>query len=294
MPSSQSARRDNRTENDQGLMRALNLKEFYPSRSTNARKGDFGRVVVCGGSDRYAGCLAFNSLAALRAGADLAIVVAPRRAADIVAGYSPDLITVPCNSPYPDPNTAIELLENADSLVLGCGVTRNPESHRALVDIIQRCKTPMVLDAEALHALAASPESIKGKKTLLSPNAGEYQVLSGKPWPTTLDAKRVAVETLARQYSTTVIVKGAPDLISDGEQTFEDLQGSPYLTKGGYGDLLAGAAGAHLARGRTPFDAARVAAFVVGRAGELAAGKFGESTLASDVLLFFSSVIRSD
>ena len=114
MPSVPSTLRVNRTRNDQDSMRPLNLREFYPSRSTNARKGDFGRVVVCGGSDRYAGCLAFNSLAALRAGADLAIVVAPRRAADIVAGYSPDLITVPCNSPFPDPNTAIELLENAD------------------------------------------------------------------------------------------------------------------------------------------------------------------------------------
>jgi len=291
MPSVPSALRANRTRNDQGSMRPLDLKEFYPSRSTNARKGDFGRVVVCGGSDRYAGCLAFNSLAALRAGADLAIVVAPKRAADIVAGYSPDLITVPCTSAFPDPNTAIELLENADSLVLGCGVTRNSESHKALVDIVQRCKTPMVLDAEALHALAANPESIKGKKALLTPNAGEYQVLSRKPWPTTLDAQRDALETLARQYNATVIVKGAPDLISDGDQTFEDLQGSPYLTKGGYGDLLAGVAGAHLARGRTPFDAARVAAFVVGRAGELASGKFGESTLASDVLSYFSSVV---
>src|SRR6266446_5518351 len=180
---SQSARRDNRTGNDQGLMRALNLKEFYPSRSTNARKGDFGRVVVCGGSDRYAGCLAFNSLAALRAGADLAIIVAPRRAADIVAGYSPDLITVPCNSPYPEPDIATELLENADSLVLGCGVTRTPESHRALLDIIQRCKSPMVLDAEALHAIATTPDTIKGKQGLLTPNVGEYKVLSKSPWP---------------------------------------------------------------------------------------------------------------
>src|SRR6266446_10129128 len=183
MPSSQSARRDNRTGNDQGLMRALNLKEFYPSRSTSARKGDFGRVVVCGGSDRYAGCLAFNSLAALRAGADLAIVVAPRRAADIVAGYSPDLITVPCDSPFPDPDVAIELLENADSLVMGCGVTRTPESHKALLDIIQRCRTPMVLDAEALHAIATTPDTIKGKQGLLTPNVGEYKVLSKSPWP---------------------------------------------------------------------------------------------------------------
>jgi len=276
-----------------GAKRGLSLKEFYPSRSNNARKGDFGRVIVCGGSDRYAGCLAFNSLAALRAGTDLATVVAPKRAADIVAAYSPDLITVPCDSSFPDPNIVIELLENADALVVGCGVIRTPESHGALLDIIQRCKTPMVLDAEALHALAAKAGSIKGKQVLLTPNAGEYRVLSGTSWPPAADARRTAVKTLAKQYDATVIVKGAPDIVSDGERTYVDPRGSPYMTKGGYGDLLAGVAGAHLARGRTPFDAARVAAFIVGRAGELASAKFGESTLASDVLQFFSSVISS-
>src|SRR5207253_6732858 len=176
-----------RTLDARGPVRGLSLKDFYPSRSSNARKGDFGRVIVCGGSDRYAGCLAFNSLAALRAGADLAIVVAPRRAADIVSGYSPDLITVPCDSSFPDPNIAIELLENADGLVVGCGVTRTPESHRALLDIIQRSKSPMVLDAEALHAIATAPDTIKGKHVLLTPNAGEYQVLSKSPWPENVD-----------------------------------------------------------------------------------------------------------
>lgn len=271
----------------------MSLKEFYPSRSYNVRKGDFGRVVICGGSERYAGCLAFNSLAAMRAGADLAIVVAPKRAADIVAGYSPDLITVPCDSPFPDPNTASELLENADSLVIGCGVTRTPASHRALVDIIQRCKTPMVLDAEAIHAIASEPDALKGKKALLTPNAGEYQVLSGSPWPETVDDKKAAIQRLAKQYKATVIVKGAVDFISDGERIHLDTAGSPYLTKGGYGDLLAGVAGAHLARGRNPFDAAKVGAFIVGKAGELASARFGESTLASDVLSYLSSVIRS-
>ena len=229
----------------------------------------------------------------MRAGADLAIVVAPRRAADIVAGYSPDLITVPCDSPFPDPNIAIEAIENADSLILGCGVTRSVEAHRALLDIIQRSKIPMVLDAEALHSLATSADAIKGKKVLLTPNAGEYQVLSGTAWPPKLDAKRTAVENLAKQYDATVVVKGDPDVISDGKRTHVDRRGSPFLTKGGYGDLLAGVAGALLARGRDPFDAGRVAAFVVGRAGELASSKLGESTLASDVLTYLSLVIHS-
>jgi len=269
----------------------LDLKKFYPPRPTSARKGDFGRIIVCGGSERYSGCLGFNSLAALRGGADLAIVVAPKRAADIVAGYSPDLITVPCDTPFPDPKTAAEMLEKADSLVLGCGVSRTSESHDALREIISGCKVPMVLDAEALHAISAGPDSIKGKTVLLTPNAGEFQVMTGTTYPSAPDDRRLAVENLAKLFGTTVIVKGSPDIISDGKRSHVDLQGSPYMTKGGYGDLIAGVAGAHLARGRTPFEAATVAAFIVGRAGELASAKFGESTLASDVLDLFSSVI---
>lgn len=271
----------------------MNLKEFYPTRSNSARKGDFGRVIVCGGSDRYAGCLAFNGLAAMRAGADLAIVVAPRRAADIVAGYSPDLITVPCDTPFPDPDTTVEMLENADALVIGCGVSRTTESHRALTNIIERCTKPMVVDAEALHAMAPKMDSIQGRSVLLTPNAGEYRVLAGKDWPEEGGERVAAVKELAAQYKATVIVKGAVDFISDGTRVHLDRNGSSYMTKGGYGDLLAGVAGAHLARGKNAFDAARVAAFVVGRAGEQASARLGESTLASDVLAQFSSVLQT-
>jgi hydroxyethylthiazole kinase-like uncharacterized protein yjeF len=270
----------------------LNLKEFYAARSNSARKGDFGRVIVCGGSDRYAGCLALNGLAAIRAGADLAIIVAPKRAADIVAGYSPDLITVPCDTSFPDPDTTVEVLENADALVIGCGVVRSTESHRALANIIERCTKPMVVDAEALHALASRMDSIQGKSVLLTPNAGEFRVLAGQDWPKGQRERITAVQELATQYKTTVIVKGAVDFISDGTRVYLDHNGSNYMTKGGYGDLLAGVAGAHLARGKNPFDAARVAAFIVGRAGEQASARLGESTLASDALAQISSVLR--
>jgi NAD(P)H-hydrate epimerase len=151
----------------------------------------------------------------------------------------------------------------------------------------------MVLDAEALHAIAASTDAISGKNALLTPNVGEYQILSGSTWPETVDGRRTAVQGLAKQYNATVIVKGAVDFVSDGDRVHLDNTGSPYLTKGGYGDLLAGVAGAHLARGRSPFDAAKVAAFIVGKAGELAGAWFGESVLASDVLSHIDLVVRS-
>jgi hydroxyethylthiazole kinase-like uncharacterized protein yjeF len=270
----------------------VDLSEFYRNRPKQSRKGDFGRVAVVGGSDTYAGCLIFNALAALRAGADLSTVVAPRRAADIVASYSPDLITVPCDTKYPDPGTAKKQLDRADALVIGCGVQRTSAAHNALLSIIKACRAPIVADAESLHAIALAPNTGKGKRLLLTPNAGEFQTLARDPWP---GARRDRVERtrkLARKYSATVIVKGAEDIISDSERVSIDLNGSAYMTKGGYGDLLAGAAGAILARGFDQFDAARAAAYMVGRAGELASSKYGEGTLASDVLLEIPAVIR--
>src|SRR5947208_7815978 len=111
----------------------IDLSRIYPSRRKDARKGDYGRVVIAGGSDRYAGCLAFNALAALRAGADLAIIIAPRRAADIVAGYSPDLITVPCAAQFPEPRVVGELLSGSGDLILGCDVSQSIAAHMDLL-----------------------------------------------------------------------------------------------------------------------------------------------------------------
>jgi ADP-dependent NAD(P)H-hydrate dehydratase / NAD(P)H-hydrate epimerase len=260
------------------------LSTYYPSRPKNSRKGDFGRLIIAGGSDRYAGCLAFNALAALRAGVDLAIVVAPRRAADIVAGYSPDLITAPCDSPFPEPRIVDELLSNADALLLGCGVARTRPAHNALLTIIRRCQRPIVADAEALHAIANKPNMNRGKTILLTPNAGEFQVLSKTPWPSAREDRTKAVRALARRYNATIIVKGAEDYISDGETVYVDVEGSPYLTKGGYGDLVAGVAGAMLARGHSSFESAKIATYLIGRAGKIASRRFGEGTLASDTL----------
>lgn len=270
---------------------SVSLAKFYPPRPREARKGDYGRVVIAGGSEKYSGCLGLSALAALRAGVDLAVVVAPRRAADIVAGFSPDLITMPSSSPYPDPKLVGEALIGSDALVLGCGVVRTPVAHKALLSIIREASVPIVADAEALHAIATKPSVCKGKRILLTPNGGEFKILSNDPWPKSASDRARAVRELASRYKSTVIVKGADDYVSDGARVHVDRESSPYLTKGGYGDLLSGVSGAMLARGNSSFDAARAAAYIVGRAGGFAARNLGESTLASDALAEIPMVV---
>lgn len=262
----------------------MDLTPLYGRRDPKARKGDHGTVLVVGGSEWYAGAVAFNAMAALLAGADLALVVAPRRAADIVAGYGPDLITIPCDAPHPEPAVVRNVQERADALVVGGGVARSPEAHRALREIMRAFDGPLVADAEALRALAAEPGLLKGRAAVLTPHPGEFQAMSEVEWPKDASARGEAAAALARRFGATVLVKGHVDHVTDGERHATDVNGSPYLTKGGYGDLMAGVAGALLARGASPFDAARGAAFIVGKAGEMAAADLGESTLASDAM----------
>lgn len=268
-------------------MEFVDLAAFYPPRPEASRKGDFGRVLVVGGSHRYAGAPAFNALAALRAGADLATVVAPRRAADLVAGYGPDLITIPVDGTHPTAADVAPLLEEFHALVLGGGIERTPQAHEEIRRIVRACGLPMALDAEALHAVAGHEDLLREKTALLTPHGGEFRVLTGEAWPEDVEARRRAAAKAAQRYHAAIIVKGRCDVVSDGARTHVDPEGSPFLTKGGYGDLLAGAAGALLARGHAPYDAARAAAFLVGRAGALAAEDLGESTLASDALAQF-------
>ena len=183
-------------------------------------------------------------------------------------------------------------MSRADSLIIGCGVTRTPAAHNALLSVIRDCKAPIVADAEALHALASQPNTGNGKRMLMTPNPGEYQALAGTPLPRSPGKRPSAVKSLATRYRASVIVKGAQDFISDGTRSYIDNEGSPYMTKGGYGDLLAGAAGALLARGQDPFESAKGAAYIVGRAGSMASGKLGEGMLVSDVLQQLPAVIR--
>ena len=267
----------------------MDFASLWRARRGDERKGDFGTVVIAGGSDRYAGAPAFNALAALRAGADLAIVVAPRRAADVVASYLPDVIAIPCDTPFPEPRVVASLMERADALVVGGGVERSPLAHGGLRRVVQEWGKPMVLDAEALRAVR--PEDVRGRPTLLTPHGGEYEAMTDEPWPEGEQARLDAARRTARAWGAALVVKGARDVVADAERARVDEECSPYMTKGGYGDLLAGVAGALLARGASPFDAGAGAAALVGRAGRLAGERLRESTLASDALAAFPEAL---
>ncbi|MCS7093804.1 MAG: NAD(P)H-hydrate dehydratase [Candidatus Aenigmarchaeota archaeon] len=271
------------------------LKEVYPERKDWCHKYDFGSLLVIGGSKIYSGSPTFNALAAYRAGVDLVTVVAPRRAADIVASFKPDLITYPLDCDFFTRNNLKEVLEltkNKTAVVIGGGMTRREEVLDFILEFLKEVDIPCVIDADAIHAVAKNLEILEGKKFILTPHSYEFFVLSGKKVSDNLDERISFVKEFCQRYKTTVLLKGHVDVICDDREIYLNKTGSKAMTKGGLGDTLAGIAGAILARGVTPVKTACAAAYINGLAGELAAKKYSEGIMASDLIEEIPNVIK--
>lgn len=271
------------------------LAEIYSRREKDVHKYDFGHLLVIGGSAKYSGSPAFNALAALRCGTDLVTVVAPRRAADIIAGFSPDLITCPLEGEVLSKKhlkTLHELPDTFTACVIGGGLERKKETLVAVTSFLEETHLPCVIDADAIHAVAQCPEILKDKPFILTPHSNEFYILTGQEAKRELTARKHRVRKIALKLGTTILLKGPVDVVSNGALLETNDTGSPYMTKGGTGDILAGICGSLLARGVNCFDAALCGAYISGAAGKLAAGKFGEGMLASDILKELPKVIK--
>jgi len=270
------------------------LKEVYRPRDPDAQKYDFGHLLVIGGSKLYSGSPALNALAAYRAGVDLVTVVAPQRVADIVASFSPNLITYPLDGDYFEPKHLPEirkLLENKSAVVIGGGMGREPKTFSTIVEILKLVGVPVVVDADAIHAVAKNKEILAGADFVLTPHLYEFYILTGVRLSKNLDERIKAVQKAAAELKTTILLKGRVDVISDGERVALDRAGSPYLTVGGTGDTLAGILGSLLAQGNDIWDSACSAAYINGLAGQYAADEFGPAVLATDLIDYIPEVI---
>ncbi|OHA62393.1 MAG: NAD(P)H-hydrate dehydratase [Candidatus Wildermuthbacteria bacterium GWA2_46_15] len=279
------------------------LKSIYKPRPQDAKKYDFGLLLVIGGSEFYSGSPALASLAAFKAGCDMVRIIAPKRAADIIASFSPILAAYPLAGDWLEKKHVTTLLAMAESaksvshgktaLVIGGGMGRSRETQEAILEFLSTNTLPAVIDADAIHALVKDPSVVKGENSIITPNTFEFYILTGKEVYKLPDEEKIKiVQEQAERFKTTILLKGRTDIISDGKEIAVNKTGGPYLAKGGTGDSLSGLAGAFLARGIDAFTAAQAAAYVNGLSGELAAKKFGESLVATDLIESIYEVIR--
>jgi len=260
-------------------------------RRPEAKKGDFGRVLIIGGSDLYTGAPALCAMAALRCGCDISIIVAPESVASSIRSFSPNIIV----HTYPGKVLTLEaidiitpLVERSDTIVVGPGLGTADETFEAclkLFEIVKEKRKALVVDADGLKALSTSPFILAGTKTVLTPHAGEFRKLVNfdiAKLP--LKERMEHVRRAAEQLGTTILLKGHWDVISNGDQVKVNVTGNPAMTVGGTGDVLSGLVATFLGWGNDPLTAASVAAFVNGIAGDLATQEKGYHIVATDLL----------
>ncbi|MCA1813113.1 MAG: NAD(P)H-hydrate dehydratase, partial [Halobacteriales archaeon] len=239
---------------------------LYPIPKADQHKGQGGVVLVIGGGP-YAGAPALAGMAALRAGANLVIVLAPEACAPLVQGFSPSLIVRPLAGEALDfearanRDMLAQFLPRATAAVIGNGMGRDERALRSvpwLLEELERAKVPLVVDADALHAVGKLKSQLR-REVVLTPHEGEFQALSGEALAPEQDARRVEqARALARRLRCTLIAKGHESIITDGQRVKLNSTGNPAMSTGGSGDVLAGVVGALLGKRLDPFDAARL------------------------------------
>ena len=273
---------------------------LYPRGRPDQHKGEGGVVLVVGGGP-YTGAPAIAGLAALRAGADLAIVLTPQRAWQVVASYSPNLVVRPLNGDdldMDDPANRVALnawLKKAHAVVVGPGLGLFPQAQKGALHVLERATregVPCVVDADALTALAARKE-LAGPRTVLTPHAAEFRTLTGRALPAEPLARAEEARAAARELGGTWLVKGPVDVVTDGARLKLNPAGHPAMSVGGTGDALAGVVAALLAKRLDPFDAARLGARLVGEAGERAAAEKSWGLVATDVVETLPAVLAA-
>ncbi len=257
-------------------------------RSKDSSKFDNGHLLVLGGSKKYCGSPAFNSLAAYRSGVDLVTTASPRRPSEIVASYSPSLITVPLDGDFLSPahyDEIKELMRSVDALVVGGGLGRRKQTNKTVVKILENVEVPTVVDADAVRAVADSTEVLDQNK-VVTPHKREFEVLTG------MEASEENTEEAAKDLDCTILLKGEKDTVTNGDETYTNRTGNEYMTVGGTGDTLAGIVGSLLAQNFEPVRAAYGAAWINGRAGDIAAEERGVGLIPDDILERVPEAIR--
>ena len=280
-------------------------------RAADANKGNFGHVLVIGGSVGKSGAPSMAALTALRAGAGLVTAAVPAPILASVVQVAPELMTMPLPASSAGQIAAKgltaelceSLLKGMSVIAVGPGLGQGAGTVKLLGSVVLEAGLPAVIDADALNVLASNPPLLakmaesgrSGRTLVLTPHPGEMARLVGKTVAEIQAHRLDAARAFAESHGVTLVLKGWRTLVAhpDGRVAV-NTTGNPAMAKGGSGDMLTGLIAALLAQ--YPRDAARAveaAVYLHGLAADLAAQESDEHTLLpTDTLREFSRAFR--
>jgi NAD(P)H-hydrate epimerase len=283
-------------------LEADDVRAQFPPRPADAHKGRFGHLLVVAGSRGKTGAAALAGRAALRSGVGLCTLAVPASQQPIVAAQAAEYMTEAM------PETAagslslaardrlLELARTMDAVALGPGLSLDPESQELARALVRELDRPMVVDADALTALAGHLDLLRGAAgpRALTPHPGEMARLLAAGIDA-VQADRIEVaRAFACEHRVALALKGAGTVIAgpDGHVAVNPT-GNPGMAKGGSGDVLTGVVGALIAREVDVVSALRAGCYLHGLAGDVAARDRGEyAMVASDLIEGLPEALR--
>ncbi|MFH0762596.1 MAG: NAD(P)H-hydrate dehydratase [Candidatus Omnitrophota bacterium] len=276
-------------------------------RKPSAHKGNFGHIFIIAGSARFSGAAVLCAEAAMRAGAGLVTLGIPAGINNAFIKIKPkEIMTLPLPQTrqgglsLKSYSAAGDLIKEIDVLVIGPGLGQDKSTQNLIRKLIGMVKKPIVIDADALNALAGHLNILStvdcGLRTrILTPHPGEMSRLIGKSIRCVQANRTKVAREFAAKYKVTVVLKGHNTVVAgDKDNLYINKTGNPGMATAGSGDVLSGIIAAFLGQGLSAFEASKYAAYLHGLAGDLAAkDKTQISLLASDIIARIPEAVRS-
>jgi NAD(P)H-hydrate epimerase len=277
------------------LITAREIAPLIGPRPLAANKGNFGHVLVIGGSVGKAGSVAMAGIAALRTGAGLSTVATPKSVLATVAGFHPEVMTEPLDetdagSISTRASGAVDaLIKGKTVLAVGPGISRKPETSEFVRSLVTKCKTPLVLDADGLNAFEGRAAELngKGRALVITPHPGEMARLAASTIAAVQRDRINVARNFARGHELIVVLKGHRTLIAQPDGTvWVNTTGNPGMATGGTGDILTGMVSGLIAQNPEHIvEAVFAAVHLHGLAGDVARESVGEHSLVATDLV---------
>jgi NAD(P)H-hydrate epimerase len=270
------------------------IQWLVPRRDPDTHKGSYGHLLVMAGSRGKTGAAILACRAAMRMGAGLVTLAAPRSLNDIFAGSLVEVMTEPLRENAAEEMEALgdadwrRLLERKDALLFGPGTGVTEAARNALRWLLKNLAMPWVIDADGLSNLALDIDRLRGARTapVLTPHPGEMARLIGRDTAAVNKDRVGAAQYFAVTHRCYVVLKGARTVIAAADgKVFINPTGNPGMASGGMGDVLAGMLAALLAQGFSPEDAMKLGVYLHGFVGDRVAEAKGPiGLIASDII----------
>lgn len=279
------------------------IAALFGPRPPASNKGNFGHVLVIGGSLGKAGAAAMAGMSALRIGAGLSTVATAKSVLCTVAGFHPEIMTESLEETEAGTiseralTKVDELSKGKTVLAVGPGISRNAETSELVRTVIRRRKALAVLDADGLNAFEGLAGELHGKSAslVITPHPGEMARLTGMTIAAIQRDRIRVARTFAREHNLIVVLKGHRTLVAEPSgEVWVNTTGNPGMATGGTGDILTGMVAGLLAQNPDHvIEAVTAAVHLHGTAGDVARDSLGEHSLvATDLIRALPDAIR--